>query len=96
MKLYLISQDVNNAYDTYDSAVVAAKSEEEAKAIHPSPQFYVSQSDGWAHIYFDGTTKYEGERTDCWCAPHEVKVEYIGESKTAEAGSVICASFNAG
>lgn len=31
MKLYLISQDLNNGYDTYDSAVVAARNEEEAK-----------------------------------------------------------------
>lgn len=31
MKLYLISQDSNNNYDTYDSAVVAARNAEEAK-----------------------------------------------------------------
>lgn len=36
MKLYLISQTRNNDYDTYDSAVVAAESEKEAAAIHPS------------------------------------------------------------
>ena len=30
MKLYLIYQNYNNQYDTYDSAVVAAKNEEEA------------------------------------------------------------------
>lgn len=35
MKLWLISQDVNNNYDTYDSAVVAASDEEAAKKIHP-------------------------------------------------------------
>lgn len=33
MKLYLISQDVNNGYDTFDSAVVAAKTEEDARKI---------------------------------------------------------------
>ena len=31
MKLYLISQSKNDDYDTYDSAVVCAESEEEAK-----------------------------------------------------------------
>lgn len=36
MNLYLISQDVNDGWDTYDSAVVAAKSEQEARSIHPS------------------------------------------------------------
>jgi len=36
MKLYLISQKVNNGYDTYDSAVVAAESEEAARSMRPS------------------------------------------------------------
>jgi len=36
MKLFYISQDVNNGYDSYDSAVVCAKDEEEARNIHPS------------------------------------------------------------
>ena len=37
MNLYLISQSENDGYDTYDSAVVAAESEEEAVQIHPGP-----------------------------------------------------------
>jgi len=36
MKLYLLSQDVNDDYDTYDSCVVAAENEEEAKMMHPA------------------------------------------------------------
>ncbi len=35
MKLYLISQVENDDYDTYDSAVVAAESEDEARLIRP-------------------------------------------------------------
>jgi hypothetical protein len=34
--LWLISQDYNTDYDTYDSAVVVAETEEEARMIHPS------------------------------------------------------------
>lgn len=34
--LWLITQDVWRGYDTYDSAVVAACTEEEARATHPS------------------------------------------------------------
>ena len=34
MKLYLITQDINNGYDTYDSFVVCAKDEKDAKIIH--------------------------------------------------------------
>lgn len=33
--LYKIWQNVNNDYDTYDSAVVAACGEDEARNIHP-------------------------------------------------------------
>jgi hypothetical protein len=35
MKLYKISQTVNKGYDTYYSAIVCAKSEDEARNIHP-------------------------------------------------------------
>ena len=35
MNLYLISQTVNQDYDTYDSAVVCAESELDARLIHP-------------------------------------------------------------
>lgn len=33
--LYLISQDKVNDWDTYDSAVVSAKDEHEARRVHP-------------------------------------------------------------
>lgn len=35
LKLYLISQSENNGYETYDSAVVAAYSEDEARMYNP-------------------------------------------------------------
>ena len=35
MNLYLISQEVNNGYDTYDQAVVCAESAEKAVLISP-------------------------------------------------------------
>jgi hypothetical protein len=38
----LISQDVNIDYDTFDSAVVAAESEEQARKIHPTGYNYWS------------------------------------------------------
>jgi hypothetical protein len=36
MKLWLISQDFNTGYDTYDSAVVAAETEDDARNMNPS------------------------------------------------------------
>jgi hypothetical protein len=35
MKLWLLTQSVNRGYDTHDSVVVAAKTEEEARNINP-------------------------------------------------------------
>jgi hypothetical protein len=34
--LWLISQNEANDYDTYDSAVVCAESEDEARSMHPA------------------------------------------------------------
>lgn len=44
MRLYLICQDVNTNYDTYDGAIVAAENENEARNFHPSgkPKAYSS------------------------------------------------------
>lgn len=36
MNIYLLSQTENDGYDTYDSCVVIAENEEEAKTIHPA------------------------------------------------------------
>jgi len=80
MKLYLISQSKNDDYDTYDSAVVCAESEEEAKKINP---------DG-------GITTDKEERYSSWTTLEHVDVEYIGEAKEGSESEVICSSFNAG
>ena len=45
MNLYLISQDTNNDYDTYDSAVVAAESEDIAQTIHPGNKAWAAMPD---------------------------------------------------
>ncbi len=93
MKLFLISQSENHGWDTYDSAVVAAKDEQAARNTHPSD--YV---DGWnGHIWY--SCGYNGEiresHSGSWVRnPEVVQVEYLAEYD-GEAG-VICASFNAG
>lgn len=82
MKLYLISQDQNNDYDTYDSAVVAAPDEETAREINPSDG--KPMGDRW------------GDRYCTWCKePKYVSVRYLGEAVDVEQG-VVCASYNAG
>ena len=47
MKLWLISQNENGDYDTYDSAVVAAETESEARNISPGGDFS-DEYNSWA------------------------------------------------
>lgn len=82
MKLYLLTQDANNDYDTYDSAIVAANNKEEARFIHPD-----NHRNPW-----DGN----GELCCSWCDAASVKVEYIGKAKAGTKKGVILSSFNAG
>jgi hypothetical protein len=62
MKLWLISQTVNDDYDTYDSAVVAAPDEATARLTRPT-QYRHPYNEEWAapeHI----AVKYIGETTE--------------------------------
>lgn len=88
MKLWHISQTVNSGWDTYDSAVVAAETEEDARNIHPSDN----------EVYKRPATIWDRRFSDWAFSPEQVVVEMIG---TAEPGKypapcVIVASFNAG
>lgn len=83
MNLYHISQDIESGYDTYDSCVVAAASEEDARRIHPSEhrKDWPEKEDsylGWAH------------------KPEQVTVRLLGVAAPGIERGVICASFNAG
>ena len=80
MKLWLISQTVNDGYDTYDSAVVAAETKEEARMTHPS-------GNNW---------NGEMGTYDSWCDAKDVSVEFVGIAKDGTKAGIICASFNAG
>ncbi len=82
MKLFKISQDVNNDYDTFDSAIVAAETEEDARNIRPRGDERYPMED-W-EVDYD------------WARPEDVKVEYIGEAKEGTEKGVILSSFNAG
>ncbi len=82
LKLYLISQDTNNGYDTFDSAVVCAKNEKIAQTIHP-----------FKGLNWDGVK----EDYDTWCDAKDVEVVELGKAnKNQKEGDVICSSFNAG
>lgn len=97
MNIYLLEQDLNNGYDTYDSCVVIAESEEAARNIHPS-SFVTHVKDGkWMGTYTKGG-EYEQDSYD-W-VPYsridEIKVTLIGTALESKEPGVVCASFNAG
>ena len=48
MKLWLISQDENPGYYTYDSAVVAAETEDAARNVRPDGSDWSENCDAWA------------------------------------------------
>ena len=90
MNLYLISQDENMGYDTYDSAVVAAPNEDIARNTNPAGGPLLN--DETAH-----ERSRWGWHYSSWCSdPSKVKVELIGTAAENIEQGVICASFNAG
>lgn len=80
MKLWLISQSVNQRYDSFDSAVVAAETESDARSINPG----APPRHNW------------GRGGPMWAPPDDVIVKLIGEAVDGTERGVICASFNAG
>ncbi len=60
MKLYLISQDQNSGWDTYDSAVVAAPSAKAARGILPDDVCMKWGSASWAYSPSHVSTEYLG------------------------------------
>lgn len=91
MNIYKISQNVNKDYDSYDSAVVFAENEEQAKRIHPDRD-YRWKDDGWVGRDGDKTIA-----TWSWADITDVKVEYLGIAhRDIIDPSVIVASCNAG
>jgi hypothetical protein len=80
MKLFLLAQDSNNDYDTYDSCIVAAETKEDAITI--SPDEYNAIGGGrytsWAFNY------------------DSISCEEIGVANDNVKRGVVLASFNAG
>ncbi len=93
MKIYKIYQQVNNDYDTYDSAIVCAESEEEARIINPGG-FYKFHDGQWYFQYADGKENVDNDNS--WAHPKDVHVEYLGEAREDLKIGIISKSFNAG
>lgn len=80
--LWLITQNDNRGYDTFDGAVVVAATEEEARSIHPS-----GDEERWRWPY----SRVWADR------PENVECQRLGlANPKLEAGTIVLASFNAG
>jgi hypothetical protein len=99
MNLYLISQNANDDYDTYDSAVVAAKSESDARTINPCDSVTHVADGQWMGTYSGGANKGKAYKQDghSWVKYSNIniiKVKYLGVTKIKRG--VVLSSFNAG
>lgn len=81
MKLFLIRPNID-LYDAYDSAVVAAEDEDEARHVHPGSETAGKEDQEWLD--------------QSWCLPEHVVVTYLGEAAPGINKGVVCASYNAG
>lgn len=89
MNLYLIQQDVHNDYDTYDSAVVCADNEEEARRTHPDGRYDYAEPGG-------ADNEKAEARWGTWAKKEYVKVQFIGLADVKIGRGVVISSFNAG
>lgn len=95
MKLYKLSQTVNNGYATYSSAVVCADSEDEARKMHPNNEWYWNdgkwffKNDNSGHeideVYY--TSWVDADNLDA------IEVEYLGEADSSVKPGVVIASY---
>jgi hypothetical protein len=80
MKLYLLKQNDNNNYDTYDSCLVCAENEADARTIDPNGNEFKegARYNEWA------------------LSKDSITCEEIGEANDKQERGVVIASFNAG
>lgn len=86
--LYKISQDVNTNYDTYDSVVVIADSEESARRMVPSyDNTIIDIADKEKAFYIK----------EVWTNdPTKVQVKLVGLALLDALPGIVLASYNAG
>jgi len=100
MNIYLISQNVNDGYDTYDSAVVIAPDEDSARRIHPSDYVTHVSNNTWMGTDCNGKEySMETSYDNTWVKYADVdkiKVELVGKASEGTVVGVVLVSLNAG
>lgn len=84
LKLFLLTQNKNSGYDTYDSCIVAASTPEEAVKMQPDGGTIDDVSDGYKEYYWS------------WANPEDIVCKFIGDAAVDFECGVVLASFNAG
>lgn len=82
-KIYLVKQNVNDNYDTYDSFVIVCDNANQARNINPDGVLYHDSIEDWRF-------------KSSWCMPNEVKIQLIGVTDLYNENTIIIKSFNAG
>jgi hypothetical protein len=99
-KLWLVKRTDRIWYDEYDSCVVAADTEEEARYTLPQSYLKYAEVNGYKRVVYDYGPDHPltGEISTGWTGwadPKTLKVEYLGTTDRDIKG-VVLASFNAG
>jgi len=101
-KLWLVRRTDRIGYDEYDSMVVVADTELEARTYHPNGDLKARFEDGFWWYYYDlipKTAPYYGKKYtpsyNSWGSIKDLAVEYLGTTDRDIKG-VVLASFNAG
>jgi len=96
MEIYLLEQNWNNDYGTYDSFVVIAENEKEARLIHPSMYVTHIKDKQWMGTNTKGGEFKQNSRD--WVQLDEIeriKITHIGKATDKQEKGVLLASFNA-
>lgn len=87
MNLYLLIQDVNTNSKYFDSCVVCAENEYEAKRIHPNGIYY------WNAYYLSKKKVLEWNKT--WTSDFDrIDCLFLGRAEMHVKEGVLCSSFN--
>jgi hypothetical protein len=93
MQIWKIERKDRGGYDTFDSAVVIAETEQEARFTSPNGyQVWLPES-GWVR---ESTMNRDAFDDRTWTSPDNVTATEIGRAHPGSERRVIVASFNAG
>lgn len=88
MKLWIISQNWNKHRDAYSEAIVAAKTEEDARNIYPYSGEYVTWN-GLIWVYESPNVSAFNYDMHNWTSPNNVSVEFLSDGYDGPAGTIL-------